>query len=62
MSQQASPLTYESILELFRRSDERMAKTERIVEATNKAVGSLGSRVGQIVENMIYGDIVAQCR
>ena len=74
MSQQASPLTYEGILELIQgiaqrqaETAERQAETDRKfqkaaeqIEKTNKKVESLGSRVGEIVESMVGGDIVKQ--
>ena len=71
----AQPLTLESVLELitkqgaeFDRRMERMsqkvaeqqAKTDLQIERTNKKIESLGSRVGEIVENMVGGDIVGQ--
>jgi len=62
MSQQASPLTYEGILDLFRKSDERfdrrLKETDRQMKKTNKRISELGSRVGKIVENMVKGNIV----
>jgi hypothetical protein len=42
---------------------ERQAeKTDRQIERTSKEVSALGSRVGQIVENMVGGDITGQFR
>ena len=72
--QQQTPLTYEGILELFRQTDlkfqetrQQMQETDRIVQKTaeqvartSREVSALGSRVGEIVENMIGGDIVEQ--
>ena len=69
-----SPLTYEGVLEMFRLTDlkfqetaERMRETDRKfqetdrkIQETAKQISSLGSRVGEIVENMIGGDIVPQ--
>jgi len=71
MSQQQTPLTAEMILEMFRKSAEETEKIkemfrksgediDRRMKETDQRVGSLGTRVGQIVENMIYGDIVSQ--
>jgi hypothetical protein len=88
MSQQASPLTYEGVLEMFREvkvmfqetdrkfqetdrkfqetdrkiqeTAEQIEKTAKQIEKTNHDVGSLTSRIGEIVENMIGGDIVKQ--
>jgi len=76
MSQQASPLTYEKVLEIFQQTQEdfrqsreelremreQMKDTDRRMKETDQRVGGLGTRVGQIVENMIYGDIVSQFR
>ena len=67
----AKQLTYESILKMFRKTDRRMAKmsqdTDRKIQEvaeqikkTNQDVGHLGSRIGEIVENMVGGDIVGQ--
>ena len=43
--------------------DKRMAETDRQIRATNQEIGSLGSRVGDMVENMVGGgNIVAQFR
>ena len=39
-----------------------MKDTDRRMEETDRRIGGLGTRVGQIVENMIYGDIVSQFR
>jgi len=83
MSKQQSPLTYENVLEMFRRASRRMKKTERMIQetsaqmkeseqklermfqesaeqlkATQKEVGKLGSRIGEIVVNMVKGNIV----
>ena len=107
MSQQTSPLTYEGILELFRKSDERFdrrmeesarefakrqeeaaerqaetdrkfremtaetdrqiketaerqAENARQLKETRKRIEALGSRIGEIIENMVGGDIVKQ--
>ena len=67
----AKQLTYEGVLKMFRKTDRRMAKmfqelaeqqakTDLQIERTNKKVESLGSRIGEIVENMVGGDIVGQ--
>ena len=67
MSEQQRVLTYEKVLKMFRRTDrkirelaEQQAKTDLQIERTNKKVESLGSRIGEIVENMVGGDIVGQ--
>ena len=48
-------LTYEGILELFRKSDERFDKK---IDRISSEIGRLGSRVGEIVEHMIGGENV----
>jgi len=74
MSVQQVPLTHESILEMFREIGEQMKETdrkfqeterrfqetERFVKQTSTDIGNLGSRIGEIVENMVKGDIVAK--
>jgi hypothetical protein len=39
---------------------EQQKKTEQAIERTHKEVGSLGSRIGDIIEHMVGGDIVKQ--
>jgi len=49
--------------EAERRSKEAERKSEKVwaqIERTSKEVSALGSRVGEIVENMVGGDIVEQ--
>jgi len=100
MSEQQKPLTYESILKMFRKASRRLKATERMVrettqqmkenaqqiketdrqmketdrqmketdlqmketdrkiKETNKQIGFLGSRIGEIIENMVKGNIV----
>jgi len=42
---------------------EQMKETARIVKATSRDIGKLGSRIGDIIENMVGGgNIVAQFR
>ena len=75
MSQQASPLTYEDVLKMFRRTDlkiqavaeeirltgEQVKATQRTVEATNTKIGALDSRVGEMVEKLVgEGNLVDQ--
>jgi hypothetical protein len=77
MSVQQVPLTHESILEMFRETreqfrvigeqmketDRRFQETERLVKQTSTDIGKLGSRIGDIIENMVGGgNIVAQFR
>ena len=57
MSVQPQPVTYEEILELFRKTDQQMKATDRRL---NRKIGALGSRIGQIVESMVRGDIVGK--
>lgn len=88
------PITYEGILELFRKADRRIKKTERLIrknaeeaerrmkenaeeaaqrqaeavqrhkeiewlaKEAHRKVSALGSRIGEIVENMVAGNIV----
>jgi len=66
MSEQ-TPLTYEGVLEMFRETKLmfqeialRMQETDRKMQETDKKISALGSRIGEIVENMIGGDIVPQ--
>jgi len=47
---------------LMKENAEQMKDTDRRMKETDKRLGGLGSRVGQIVENMVYGDIVSQFR
>jgi hypothetical protein len=71
MSEQQSPLTYEGILEMFRQNAGQMRENERKLDRkfqetaeqmkeTGKKISALGSRIGEIVENMVGGNIVQQ--
>lgn len=67
MSRQQTPLTYEAVLEMFRQTDQRFQETDRLMQETDRRmretdrkISALGSRIGEIVENMIGGDIVQQ--
>jgi len=64
MSQQTSPLTYESILELFRKSDERfdqrVKESDRHMEKLRQQMGAHGLRIGDHVEHMIGGKNVVE--
>ena len=69
MSEQTMPLTYERILELYRQTAEQIKATGLVVEKTaqqmqetRREISALGSRVGEIIENMVGGDIVEQFR
>ncbi|MDR0327041.1 MAG: PD-(D/E)XK nuclease family protein [Planctomycetaceae bacterium] len=59
------PLTYEGVLEMFRETREQMQETNRQIQETwriareaHRKISSLGSRIGEIVENMVGGDKV----
>ena len=41
-------------------TDRQMKETDRIVKQTSIDIGRLGNRIGEIVENMVGGNIVAQ--
>jgi len=63
----AQPLTFAELLEGFREikdilreNAEQMAETDRKFQETNRKISALGSRIGEIVENMVGGDIVGQ--
>jgi len=71
MSQQASPLTYERILDLFRKSDEkfdrmvedsarRRSEIDREMKVLRQQMGDIGLRVGDLVEHMIGGKNVLE--
>ena len=69
MSTQQSSLTYEGVLEMFRETREQIKEiaqlqkeTDRIAKQTQKEVAKLGSRIGEIVENMVRGNIVGKFR
>ncbi len=73
MSEQQQPLTLEGLFEYLRQSDLQMQEfrresqarakeLDRQMQATDRKIAALGSRVGQIVENMIGGDIINQFR
>ena len=63
------PLTYESVLEMFRKTDRlidkiarRQEETDQIARRVQKQIGELGSRIGEIVEKMVGGNIVEKFR
>jgi len=62
MSEQQVPLTYEGILEMFREIGRKQEKTDRQLKATSKKISALGSRIGEIIERMVSGNIVAKFR
>ena len=51
----APTLTYEQMMALF-------LKTQKQMKATDKKISALGSRIGEIVESMVKGNIVEQFR
>jgi hypothetical protein len=69
MSTQQIPTTFEQMMALFHEDREQMReireemlamnrKTDLQFEKTNKLVGALGSRLGEIIECMVEGGIV----
>jgi len=72
MIEQQGALTYEGILEMFRETDRQMKETDRKLKEnaeqqkenarqmkeTDRKISALGSRIGEIVENMVSGNIV----
>ena len=60
-------LTYEGVLRLFQKSDERfdkrMERLEKVVENTTETVGALSNKVGAMVEKLVgEGNLVDQFR
>jgi len=45
---------------LFAEADRRMQETNRQMQETDKKISALGSRIGEIIESMVKGDIVAK--
>jgi len=71
MTEQQTPLTFDGILEMIRETGQQMKEnerkymlmsqeTDRRFRETEKKISALGSRIGEIVENMIGNDIIAQ--
>ena len=78
MSQQTSPLTYEDVLKMFRRTERMMKKNSREmrqmsretdqkiqdvaeqIRKTNQEVGSLTSRISEIIESMVGGSNIVK--
>ena len=44
----------------FREAREEMKKTDRQMKETDRKISALGSRIGEIIENMVGGNIVEQ--
>ena len=64
MSAQQIP-TFEELREMFRLTDLKFQETDRTIQEvaelqkrTDKKISALGSRIGDIVENMVGGNIV----
>ena len=50
----------QEVSEQMKVTDQKLQKAAEQIEKTNKDVGALTSRIGEIVENMVGGDIVGQ--
>ena len=48
----------QEVAERKKKTDEQQKKTDEQIKETNKQIAALGSRVGQIVENMVAENIV----
>ena len=51
---------FEQTKQLFAETDRKMKETDRLSKETERKISALGSRIGEIVENMIGNDIIAQ--
>ena len=74
MAEQRVALTYEGIMEMFREigrrmeetdrqmkeTDRRMEETDRQMKRTERKISALGSRIGEIIERMVGGNIAAK--
>ena len=67
MSEQQSTLTYEGILEMFRQTDQKFKETDQKFKETDlkfketdRKISALGSRIGEIIESMVSGNIAAK--
>ena len=58
MSTQPHTLTYEQMMALFLETREQIQATATIVKQTQKEIGALGSRVGDIIMGMVKGNII----
>jgi len=55
--------SYQKLERLFQETSEQMKETDKQIRRTSQEIGKLGSRVGDMVENMVgSGNIVAQFR
>ena len=57
---QETKLMFQETDRKFQETDRKFQETAEQLKATQKEIGKLGSRVGEIVENMVAGNIVAQ--
>ena len=55
-------LTYEGVLEMFRESAQQIGEIRQIAREAHQKISALGSRIGEIVENMVAGNIVEKFR
>jgi len=62
MPEQQGILTYEGILEMFRQTDRMIQETNLQMKETNRKISALGSRIGEIIEHMVSGNIAAKFR
>jgi len=62
MSTQQVPLTYEGVLEMFRKTDRKFEAVARQMKRTDKRISDLGGRIGDIVVSMAKGNIAAKFR
>jgi len=51
---------YDEVFEMIRQLTAQVMETDRQMKKTDAKISALGSRIGEIVENMIGGDIVPQ--
>ncbi len=54
--------TDQQLKQMAKETEQRMRETDRRMQETDRKISALGSRIGEIVENMIGGDIVTQFR
>ena len=57
-----SQIEWQEIRERFRKADRRIQKTELLARRVQKQIGELGSRIGEIIEKMVEGNIVEKFR
>ena len=49
-------LTYQGILEMFQETAWQIQETDKIARESHKKIFALGSRIGEIIENMVGGN------